>query len=326
MSLARARRARRGIRAMGTLGLVLSVCVIASANPGAAKPTNVRKVPAPAVLSWVEAANRGCDSANSDPWQDGLWRCVFSDDFSGRALNLARWNPVTTTGSGFSTGVPPGYVCYLYDPRTVSVSSGTLKLAVVKVNDRFECGGPARQPTRFIGGAVSTKNRLAMTYGRFEVRARVATAKRDGLQSSIRLRPDRRSYGEDSGEIVLADYFSALPGRVLPVVRYRSAGPDPTASNPQCTLADSDAFHTYTATWTPDLIELQVDGVTCVSTTWSLGRRIPRPAPFNRPFFLALFEGLGSSDVMYDPKRPPKFPVMMEVDYVHIWGRPDEAD
>lgn len=294
------------------------------ADPSAAKARDIRRIQAPTVLSWVDQANRGCGSKRTQTWERGLWRCVFSDDFDGAALNLALWNPGNTSASGFSTGVPPGYVCYVYDPRTVSVAAGTLRLAVVKVDHRFECGGPAMQPTRFIGGAVSTKHRLALNYGRFEVRARFAVAKRDGLQSSIQLRPDRRSYGLDSGEIDVADYFSALPNRVFPAVQYNSKGADPTASNDRCALPKPDAFHTYTARWTPDRIELQVDGTTCVSTAWTLGRHLTRPAPFDKPFFLSLFEGLASSDVMYDPEKPPKFPVVMEVDYVHVWGHLDD--
>lgn len=329
MILPQARRARGTVTA-GVIGAFLlligsGVAVVTLADSSAAEPTDVKTVPAPSVLSWVEEANRGCGAVRSHTWERGLWRCLFSDDFDGEALNLALWNPGTTSASGFSTGVPPGYVCYLYDPRTVAVSAGTLRLSVVRVGDRFECGGPARQPTRFIGGAVSTKHRLAVTYGRFEVRARFATAKRDGLHSSIQLRPDRRSYGLDSGEIDLADYFSALPKRVLPAVRYRSKGTDPTASNDRCVLANPDAFHTYAARWTPDRIEIQVDGHTCLSTAWTMGGRITRPAPFDKPFFLSLFQGLAASDVMYDPEKPPKFPAVMEVDYVHVWGHLDDA-
>lgn len=304
------------------LTLVATLGVVLLADPGAAKQP-LEKIRAPLAISLVEQANRGCGGVRSHTWERGYWRCVFSEDFDGDALDLTHWNPVTTAASGFSTGVPPGYVCFIYDPRTVSVASGTLRLAIVR-DKKFECGGPAMQPTRFIGGAVSTKHRLALTYGRFEVRARFPTSDKPGLHSSIQLRPAERAYGGASGEIDIAEYFSARPKKVFPSVRYSHRGPDPTATNNKCRLSAPAAFHTYTAQWTPDRIELQVDGRTCVSTAWTLGTELARPAPFDKPFFLALFQGLGASDVAYDATTKPTFPVVMEIDYVHIWGHVED--
>jgi beta-glucanase (GH16 family) len=123
-----------------------------------------------------------------------------------------------------------------------------------------------------------------------------------------------------SGEIDVAEYFTVWPKRVFPVVRYHHKGDDPTAHNEKCTLPRPEAFHTYTARWTPDRIELKVDGKTCVSTAWTMGDGLSRPSPFDKPFFLALFQALGSSKAGYDPEDAPDFPVTMDVDHVYIWG------
>src|SRR4051794_1664755 len=212
-------------------------------------PSTVRTIEPPPALSWVRKAQSGCGGIAMRNWSRGVWKCVLSDDFGGDALDLTRWTPVTTTESGFSSGVPPAFACYLYDPRTVSVSGGYLNLSVAKVDDQFLCGGPASQPTKYIGGAVSTKSRVAPTYGRFQIRAKFATDPKTGLQSSLDLLPDGSAYDLRSGEIDIADYFTKWPDRVIPFVRYSHHGDDPTETTDQCLVDRPAAFHTYTLQW-----------------------------------------------------------------------------
>lgn len=299
------------------LAVGVSIGVVGFAEPIHA--ASVRKAVAPIAVQLVERAAQGCGGVPEQTWDRGTWTCVLSDDFETGRVDLTRWNPGTTSASGFSTGVPPGYVCYVYSPRTVAVSGGQLHLTVAMLKHRRDCGGPAAQPTRFIGGAVSTKKRLTLKYGRVEVRARFAHAKRAGLQSSVELRPDTYVYGRKSGEIDIAEYYTVWPQRVFPEVRYAHKGPDPTARNEACELPNPAEFHTYTAEWTPDRIELQVDGNTCVSTAWEQGK-LRRPAPFDQRFFLTLYQGIGSSSDGYLPGQRPRFPATMDIDFVHVWA------
>ncbi|HUP99666.1 MAG TPA: glycoside hydrolase family 16 protein [Aeromicrobium sp.] len=283
----------------------------------------MRTIPVPAPLAMVEQARHGCGAVLARPGGSGVWRCVLSDEFDGSRLDLTRWNVVTTAESGFSSGIPPAYACYVYDPRTVSVAGGFLHLSVVKVDDVVQCGGPAAQPTEYLGGAVSTKYRLAQTYGRYEIRARFATDEQTGLQSSLILTPDHPEYGERSGEMDIAEFFTKWPHRVFPYVRYDHEGDDPTATSEACRVADPGQFHRYTLEWTPQRIETAVDGHSCVSTTWDKGTELKHPAPFDRPFVLSMFEALGVSKAAFDVEDAPRLPATMQVDYVHVWGKRD---
>jgi beta-glucanase (GH16 family) len=283
--------------------------------------TPVREIPLPGPLAMVERAQKGCGAVLSRPAGSAVWRCVLSDEFDGSRLDLTRWTVVTTAESEFSSGIPPAYACYVYDPRTISVAGGYLNLSVVKTDDMIECGGAAAQPTEYLGGAVSTKHRLAQTYGRYEIRAKFPTDEDPGLQSSLILTPDDPQYGERSGEIDIVEFFSKWRDRVIPFVRYDRAEDDPTATNENCTVADPDQFHRYAMEWTPSRIDVWVDGRPCLSTTWDKGTDLKRPAPFDQPFVLSMFQALGVSKAAFDLEDPPDLPATMQVDYVHIWGK-----
>ena len=299
------------------VGAAMGVGVAASEEESG---SSAREIPLPAPLALAEHAQKGCGGVLTRPGGDSLWRCVLSDEFDGSRLDLTRWSVVTTAETEFSSGIPPAYACYIYDPRTVSVAGGYLHLSVAKLDDEIQCGGAAAQPTEYIGGAVSTRNRLAQTYGRYEIRARFPTSEDPGLQSSLILTPEDPAYGPRSGEIDIAEYFSAWEDRVIPYVRYDHPDDDPTETNEDCTVENLDRFHRYTLEWTPKRIEAFVDGRRCLSTTWSMGTTLEHPAPFDQPFVLSMFEALGVSKAAFDLEDPPDLPATLQIDYVHIWG------
>ncbi|HUS21179.1 MAG TPA: glycoside hydrolase family 16 protein [Aeromicrobium sp.] len=299
------------------VGAAMGVGVASSEEKPA---SSVRKIPLPAPLALAERARHGCGGVLMRPVGHSLWRCVLSDEFDGSRLDLTRWSVVTTAANEFSSGIPPAYACYIPDPRTISVAGGYLRLSVVKLDDEIQCGGAATQPTKYIGGAVSTRNRLAQTYGRYEIRARFPTDKDSGLQSSLILSPEDNTYGQSSGEMDIAEYFTKWPRRVIPYVRYDHPGDDPTETSETCKVDGPDQFHRYALEWTPSRIEAFVDGRRCLSTTWSKGTTLQRPAPFDQPFVLSMFEALGVSEAAFDLEDPPDLPATMQVDFVHIWG------
>lgn len=312
------------IRIGAFLLVIVAAMSLGVAADGEERPAARQEIPLPAPLALAERAQQGCGGVLARRSGDSLWRCVLSDEFDGSQLDLTRWSVVATADTDFSSGIPPTYACYVHDPRVVSVAGGYLHLSVVEVDDEFQCGGAASQPTDYLGGAVSTENRLAQTYGRYEIRARFPTDDDEGLQSSLILQPDELVYGLSSGEIDIAEYYTQWPDRVIPHVRYDDSGDDSTATTDTCSIDNPDQFHRYTLEWTPEHIKVFVDGRQCLSTTWSEGTTLKRPAPFDQPFVLTMFQAWGASSAAPDDDDLPDIPATMQVDYVHIWGvRPD---
>jgi hypothetical protein len=246
------------------------------------------------------------------------WRCTFSDEFDGSTLDPSKWGVTQTSVTGFRSGGE----CYMDHPDNVSVANGQLDLTTRALAAKFACLSPVDGwVTRYTSGMVTTARRLEQTYGRFEVRAKFIGSKTAGLQSAIWLWPAAKTYGAwpRSGEIDIAEYYSSNADRVYPFVHYTPTTYDPTVTNTKCMVDQPEEFHVYSVEWTPQVINLAVDGRVCVSTGWDLSAPLVNPAPFDRPFYLNLTQALGLGQNAFVPGTTP-LPASMQVDHVRIWG------
>jgi beta-glucanase (GH16 family) len=163
--------------------------------------------------------------------------------------------------------------------------------------------------------------RFSQAYGRFEVRARITDADVKGLQSSLWLWPvDANRYGmyPASGEIDIAEMFSAYPDHAIPFSHYSPGATDPNITSYSCTISNLDAFHTYALVWTPSSLRILYDGRTCLIDQWTPAAPLAQPQPFDQPFFIALTQALGIGDNAFDPSTTP-LPATTQVDYVRVW-------
>jgi beta-glucanase (GH16 family) len=263
-------------------------------------------------------ASTACGGAATVQGPGVTWRCTFSDEFDGSTLDPSKWG-ITQTGA---TGFRSGGECYMDSPDNVSVANGQLDLTTRALPNKFACLSPVDGwITRYTSGMVTTAQRLEQQYGRFEVRARFVGATTAGLQSAIWLWPATKAYGAwpRSGEIDIAEYYTSNADRVYPFVHYTSSTYDPTVTNTKCMLDHPEEFHVYSVEWTPQVMNLAVDGHVCVSTGWDLSAPLVNPAPFDRPFYLNLTQALGIGQNAFIPGTTP-LPASMQIDHVRIWG------
>jgi beta-glucanase (GH16 family) len=81
-----------------------------------------------------------------------------------------------------------------------------------------------------------------------------------------------------------------------------------------------DGFHTYSVDWTPRSFTFRYDGARCLRVDrWTPAAPLAAPAPFDRPFFVALEFATGIKQNSPRPTMP--LPQTMQVDYVRVWGR-----
>jgi beta-glucanase (GH16 family) len=249
----------------------------------------------------------------------GYWRCTFADRFSGESLDPSKWVAQRTDTSGYTNGQTS---CFLASPNNISVSGGTLKLTSRKEAEPFTCKDPHGDfTTEYTSGMVSTWGRFSQAYGRFKFRARITSARTKGLHSALWLWPaDRNKYGAypGSGEIDIAEMYSAYPDRAIPYIHYNAALRTENVTNNFCMISDLSEFHNYTAIWTKRKIKIKYDREKCLVHKWSPADPLSGSQPFDQPFILALTQALGVGGNAFDPATTP-LPATTEIDYVRVW-------
>jgi beta-glucanase (GH16 family) len=243
------------------------------------------------------------------------WRCTFSDDFDGPSLDMTKWIPQRTDDSGYTSGPT---ACFVDSPNNISVSNGTLQLTARKEASPFTCKDPYGDfTTQYTSGMVSTYGgRFSQAYGRFEIRAKISSARVSGLQTSFWLWPrDPKKYGDwpTSGEIDIAELYSQYADRAIPYVHYTADIPDHNVTSNSCVIGNPDDFHTYAVEWTTSQLKVIYDGKTCLIDT------LAKPQPFDQPFIIALTQALGMGTNQFDPTSTP-LPATTVVDYVRVWS------
>jgi beta-glucanase (GH16 family) len=269
----------------------------------------------------------GCSGEALLPKPDGSrWVCAFDDEFDATtgdatALNRSWWAPQVSATSGFTTGPPADYVCYVDSPDNISVSGGALHLTVRQEPQPLSCG-PFH--TQYTGGMVSTYYGFHQTYGRFEIRALLPQTTVAGLDEALWMWPVNDTlYGSwpGSGEIDIAEFFSTHPTVAVPWIHYNfdSSLVDPATHtntyNALCQISPTQ-YNDYVLTWSPGNFTVSINGTTCLDDNYAPDGGLTSPQPFDQPFFIALTQGLDNP--AFDPATTP-LPATLSVDYVRVW-------
>lgn len=294
-----ARRTRRA----GLVGLAVTTLILTAAAVPAALPSADAATTAPYCGPRI---NKSLFVA---------WRCTFADEFSGTALDSTKWSPLLTSGSGVVTPE-----CRIASDNNIRVANGSLELTVRREPAPFTCvTRTGSYSTEYTGGAVTTYNKFAQAYGRYEIRAAFPDAKVKGLHSALWMWPQTMKYGDASGEIDIAEFKTGLPDRVIPYVHYKMSYDDDSVTNNYCMVDRPEDFHTYLLEWTTTTIKVSYDGKVCIAHRWHPAAPLSRPAPFNQPFAMILNQGMGTQWNVVDSETAP-VPATMYVDYVRVWS------
>ena len=254
--------------------------------------------------------------ANVTKASGAAWLCTFVDNFDGKRLDTSKWFVQQTDGSGFGGGGD----CFVNTANNVGVANGVLSLTTRREAQPFTCRSPYGDfISNHTSGMVSTYTKFAQAYGRFEIRARFPAAKVAGLQSALWLwsaEPAKYGSWPASGEIDIAEFYSANPDRAIPYIHYDTALTDETVTNNYCMITDASAFHSYVAEWTPTAITIIYDGKTCLTHAIN-PLTLTGSAPFDQPFIIALTQALGIGDNSVTDATP--LPATTAVDYVRVW-------
>lgn len=247
----------------------------------------------------------------------GYWSCTFLDEFDGATLDRSKWLVQETS---FSAMTSENADCYVDSADTLKVEGGTLQLTANRLLEPFTCHSPLGDfESTSTASTITTRDRFTQTYGRFAFRAKMPdTAGIPGPHSALWLYPQDHTYGKwpHSGEIDVAEWFSAAPENVYPSVHYEGeTWPESTGFDCPMPTASTD-FHTYAVEWTPTVMRFFYDGDLCYSHSWTPSG-LTAPAPFDHPFYLVLTQYWGGQWNAPDERTPAS--ATLTVDWARAW-------
>ncbi|MFC7500866.1 family 16 glycosylhydrolase [Nocardioides sp. GCM10030258] len=291
--------------------------VVSRGRASGVRQVGPRKVATPAAAPTPAPAPKDECGVRPRRADGSYYACTFRDEFDGTALDTSKWLVQETSYSGMSSG---NRDCYVNDPSTIAVASGTLRVSARRNLDAFTCASPfGAFETTSTAGTVTTRDRFGQTYGRFEFRAKMpAGAGIPGAHSALWLYPQAHTYGQWplSGEVDVAEWFSARPGKVYPSVHYSGEVPL-LSTGANCPMPTStSAFHTYAVEWTSQQMRFFYDGKLCFSHSWIPLGQI-RPKPFDQPFNLVVTQVWGH--LWNAPTDQTADAATVEVDWVRAW-------
>ncbi len=240
---------------------------------------------------------------------------VWSDEFNGTgAINSSNWHHQTQlpNGGGWYNGEAQHYTNRQVNSN---VSSGTLKIVAKK--ETFTDQGQTKQYT-----SARLNSKFAFTYGRVEVRAKLATGAGTWpaiwtLGKNI-IEPGAywtSTYGTTNwpacGEIDIMEHWGVNQNYVQSAMHTPSSYGGTVNLGGQTIATASSDFHVYTLEWTSQKMVFSVDGI--VHYTYNPSIKDASTWPFDTPQYILL-------NVAMQPAIDPNFTQSaMEVDYVRIY-------
>ncbi|MEH3034136.1 MAG: glycoside hydrolase family 16 protein [Aeromicrobium erythreum] len=298
---------RRTVLAARALGVVLVVGLLASPVAGTDLDDSCG--------GWAGT------KADGTPWE-----CTYDDEFSGPTWDRSTWSAQDTGTSGYTMGTDTAFACYADDDRVIDVADGHLELSVQRLDEPRACGDG--RTSRYLAASLMHHGTFSQTYGRYEIRAKVPDLRAKGSQTTFWLWPvDMFAYGTSwpsSGEIDIAEMYSSYPDLAIPFFHYLRKDVDTSRNQNMQTAYDCHIavgeFNTYVLVWEPGRLTVRINGETCLTNNYS-ATNAPQDhpdAPFDRPFFLSLTQGIGDQGNEYvDADVPAR--LTTQVDYVRIW-------
>lgn len=191
------------------------------------------------------------------------WKLVWSDEFDGNGLpDPSKWD--------YEVGFVRNNEAQYYTrarPENARVEKGCLVIEARKeqfknsnYNPESKRAAAGREYADYTSASVTTRGKVAWTYGRIEVRAQLPKG-RGTWPAFWMLGTNRQAGWPACGEIDIMEFVGYEPGIVhanIHTQKYNHVLK--TGKGDKMTLADaSESFHIYALEWFPDHMDFYVD-------------------------------------------------------------------
>jgi len=244
------------------------------------------------------------------------WKLIWSDEFKDKELDNSKWNILIRETSKHDE-------LQYYIPDEVYLQNGNLIIR----SSRRDYGSQ-----HYTSGRLDTKDKLSVTYGRFEIRGKLP--KGQGIWPAYWLYPQNRDWpmeylmleavanGKENlipehrpwySEIDIMEYLGHEPKVFYATFHYYSFKGEKKSSSEKYTADFSFAedYHTFVLEWEPDAIRWYIDDKLIHTST----EGVP-----HTPHFLILNTAVGGS-WPGNPDSTTIFPQYHSIDYVRVFKR-----
>jgi beta-glucanase (GH16 family) len=246
------------------------------------------------------------------------YNLVWQDEFDGSSIDESKWS--FDIGDGCDLGVN---LCgwgnnelqyYTSRPENAYTSGGNLIIKARRENPLY------LGQHQYTSARLKTKNKGDWKYGRIDVRAKMPLGQ--GMWSAAWMLPTDTVYGgwPKSGEIDIMEFLGHKPKNVLGTIhyghdfwRYRSQSLDLENG----TFASE--FHVFTALWTDECIQFQMDGID-IGKPNTRSTTLPTTWPFDQKFHMILNLAIGGN-LPGNPDASTTFPQNLFIDYVRVYEK-----
>jgi beta-glucanase (GH16 family) len=253
--------------------------------------------------TYLSTDNTGYSTPLTYPGYSLIW----SDEFSGSALDMSNWNQEVGNGSGGWGNNELEF--YTASPRNIFISNGNLIIEARKETvDRFN----------YTSGRMTTQEKKYFKFGRIDIRAKLPVGK--GIWPALwMLGTNITSVGWPAcGETDIMELIGTNPSLVYGTLHWSISGSHASkgANFPLLTGDYSKQFHVFSIIWKQDDITFYVDDqkyleVSAIDTGASY-------YPFNANQFFIFNLAVGGN-WPGSPDNSTDFPERMFVDYVRVF-------
>lgn len=237
---------------------------------------------------------------------------IWEDDFNSGGLRTDYWNVELDNSGGGNDELQ------YYTPRESNVYIENGNLVLKALEEDF-------QGRTYTSGKVTTKGFVDWRYGRIEASIKLPEGR--GIWPAFWMMPTESKYGiwPNSGEIDIMELIGSVPNTVYGTIHY---GPPWNYTNGIYTLDEgkfSDDFHSFSIEWAPDSIKWYVDNDLYSMKTADSLRRPDQWKVFQERFYVILNLAVGGN-WPGNPDETTVFPQTMEIDYVRVYGDPQNLE
>ncbi|KMQ59752.1 glycoside hydrolase [Chryseobacterium sp. BLS98] len=263
------------------------------------KSRNIIRFCAAGILLFSVA---GCASNKAEPGKKLIW----SDEFNGKDLpDSSKWN-YDVGGDGYGNKEAQFYTKNRLE--NARMEGGNLVIEARKEN---------WEKNKYTSARLLTKGKFSFQYGTVEVRAKLPKGR--GTWPAIWMMSENMKQWPDDGELDIMEHVGFNQEYIHASVHTKKYNHiQGTQKTDTMIVKDvSEKFHIYKADWTPEKIEVSIDGQKFF--TYENKEKTYEAWPFDQPYFIILNLAVGGFWGGKEGIDDHIFPQKYYIDYVRVY-------